>query len=236
VEWLEKTLYLDLLAVLDKLADEHSLLDIGCGTGAFLKYAARNGWTTAGVEPSEQGTSMSSDLENNIYNMSIADFAKMCGRTFGAVTLLNVLEHVLNPVAVLEMTTDLLNPRGVLCIRVPNDFSAFQMHADKERRRWWITAPDHINYFNFYSLKSLLRSVGLEVKYATTDFPMEMFILMGDNYIGNPALGASCHKKRRNFELSISDKLRRTVYHSFAESGVGRSCIMFATKSGEEKK
>ncbi len=227
LEWMERTLYADILAVLGS-GEAKWLLDVGSGTGAFMRYAKRNRWNAVGIEPSSDGVSMSEGLL--VYNMGQEEYAKMYGDPFDVVTMLNVLEHVPFPVETLATARKMLMPEGVVCVRVPNDFSVLQKCAEEKlgKGKWWVVSPDHINYFNFESLQKLMEGVGLEVFYKTTDFPMELFLLMGDDYVNNPQLGSECHKKRRNFELSIPDAVRRQMYRSLAEIGVGRSCIIFA--------
>ena len=99
-----------------------------------------------------------------------------------------------------------------------------------DKKEWWIAIPDHINYFNFQSLEKLLKFYGFEILSKTTDFPMELFLLMGENYVDNPEAGKLCHQKRVNFELSIPKELRRNMYEKLLELGLGRECIIYARK------
>ena len=235
LEWLSQTLYSDILYVLNNRIRKKSkhLLDIGSGTAAFLKHMINAGWNAVGIEPSEEGTQMTTNSGIVVYNTSLEDFVTANPNfkgTFDAITLLNVLEHVPNPAEILLTAKRLLNPyRGLICIRVPNDFTELQACAEKKlnKTQWWVATPDHINYFGFESLQKLVDSVGLETIYKTTDFPMELFLLMGDDYVDNPGIGSLCHRKRVSFELAIPDTLRREIYHSLAKIRVGRSCIIF---------
>lgn len=114
-------------------------------------------------------------------------------------------------------------------MKVPNDFSEIQLAAHKQlgKEAWWTAIPDHINYFDFQSLHSLLERMGVEVIYSQGDFPMELFLLMGDDYVGNPEVGSRCHQRRVRFEMAIPDELRRRIYRALAEVGVGRDCLVF---------
>jgi hypothetical protein len=87
-----------------------------------------------------------------------------------------------------------------------------------------------VNYFDFKSLQKILVSLNFEILYYTTDFPMEIFLLFGEDYVNNSKVGSMCHKKRINFELSIPDELRREIYHKLAEVGVGRSILIFGKR------
>jgi hypothetical protein len=96
---------------------------------------------------------------------------------------------------------------------------------------WWVAIPDHVNYFNFKSLKEFLKKCGFDVVYLFSDFPMEFFLLMDENYVKNTKKGRECHQKRVAFELSMPSDLRRRLYKSFAELGIGRNCLVFARKN-----
>ena len=75
-----------------------------------------------------------------------------------------------------------------------------------------------------------LEKLDFKIILSTTDFPMELFLLMGEDYIENNKIGSICHQKRMKFELSISDEIRKDIYNSLASLGIGRSCIVYAKK------
>jgi hypothetical protein len=118
----------------------------------------------------------------------------------------------------------------LIVIRVPNDFSPLQAIAQRQLGTdpWWIAVPDHINYFSFESLEHLLQAAGFAVVDRLGDFPMEMFLLFGDVYVGNPELGSQCHQRRRKFELARPSSFRRGLYRKCASCGIGRDQIVFA--------
>ena len=83
-----------------------------------------------------------------------------------------------------------------MVIRVPNDFSELQSAAKRSRgknKQWWVKLPDHINYFDFDSISKLLTNNRFHVVDELGDFPMEFFIMFGDDYIDNPEVGKWCH-------------------------------------------
>jgi hypothetical protein len=63
---------------------------------------------------------------------------------------------------------------------------------------------------------------------------MEMFLLMGDDYVGHPEIGKACHKRRMNFERSLIESGHEaqlaTLYRSLAQAGMGRTCGILAQK------
>ncbi len=229
--WMEETLWKDIQTLLERhVPNDHtrSLLDIGCGHGRFGHYMSTLGWNVVGVEPSNDAAGHARSLGLKVY-ASIQE----CFRNtppFDAVTLLNVLEHVIDPIDLLRGIRDRLRAHGILVVRVPNDFSVLQKVAQERlnRKPWWIAIPDHLNYFNYKSLLRVLEKLEFRVFDIMSDFPMEMFLLFGDDYIGDQELGRICHKKRVNFELSLPAELRRNLYRSFANLGIGRNCLVFA--------
>jgi 2-polyprenyl-3-methyl-5-hydroxy-6-metoxy-1,4-benzoquinol methylase len=236
--WQNKTLFADVAHLLATYAPSRRVLDVGAGFGNLMSQLKTHGFETVGIEPSESGTKDARGQGLAVHCGELKDFtgagAATLGAPFGAVTMMNVLEHVPDPFELIRQASSLLIERGVLCIRVPNDFSPLQKAANPlaERQRWWIAVPDHINYFDFGSLSELLAAAGFDTLYAQGDFPMELFILMGDDYSASSEVGRSNHRKRRSFELAVPDELRRDIYRALATVGVGRNALVVARKRG----
>jgi SAM-dependent methyltransferase len=212
------------------------LLDIGSGPGFFLKTAKTKGWNATGIEPSRQAAAHARSLGITVVEGFFgADTAPSLGR-FDAINLTNVLEHVPDPIAILQAARDILEPGGVLCVNVPNDFSPFQIAAAATAGtgEWWLAPPHHLNYFDFATLGNLLERLGFAIAEKTTSFPMEAFVLMGDNYTADPALGRASHARRKKFDLSLEaaglKETRRAFYRALAETGIGREAVVVAIK------
>ena len=233
VEWLREGPYTDIVDILEEVSPGRRLLEIGCGTGDFISFCEERGFKTIGTEPSQEAAERAAAKGLTVHSLTLDKFlAKSTGGKFDAIVMLNVLEHVPDAVRTLESCRELLVGGGVLCVRVPNDFSEIQLAAQEKMAAepWWIAVPDHINYFNFASLRQTLDKVGLQTVYVQGDFPMEMFLLMGERYIGNPQIGAECHRRRVEFERSLSPELRRKIYAALGHAGVGRNCVVFAKR------
>jgi len=186
LEWLRQTLYKDIRDMLHYHIhkQQRRVLDVGCGLGTFLTYMAEAGWDVVGVEPSEEEALLAREAGITVYNMTVEKFVAqypVFKHSFDAVVLLNVLEHVPHPVKILDMTKELLSDGGMICLRVPNDFTELQICAQKKagKGQWWVAIPDHINYFNCESLVCLVKSLGFKVVQMLTDFPMELFFADG---------------------------------------------------------
>jgi 2-polyprenyl-3-methyl-5-hydroxy-6-metoxy-1,4-benzoquinol methylase len=227
----------DRLDVLERLlpSSRRRLIDIGCGPGFFLQTACARGWQGEGLEPSQQASDHARSLGLCVHQGFFSvERARTLGR-FDAVHMNNVLEHVPNPLALLTAAFDLLEPDGVLVVGVPNDFSPLQIAAAAQGLpHWWVAPPHHLNYFDFSSLSSVLEQLGFVLRERQTSFPMEMFLLMGENYTADAALGRDCHTRRKRFDLALAEtglnEVRQHFYRGLADAGLGREAIIFAVR------
>ena len=161
--------------------------------------------------------------------------AKQLG-SFDAIHANEVFEHLPDPRGMTALLGDLLAPGGVLCICVPNDYSPIQetVRSVCGYSPWWVAPPHHINFFDFESLARLLTDAGLVVTIRESTFPIDMFLLMGENYVGNDELGRHYHGLRKTFERNLvaggRNDLKRALYRSLADLDIGREVILYATK------
>jgi SAM-dependent methyltransferase len=95
------------------------LLGVGCSTGSFLVLAQRKGWRVAGVEVSSKAASIARDLTGApVFTGTILDFRST--EVFDVITMWETLEHVADPVSVLETALRFLRKEGVFALPVPN--------------------------------------------------------------------------------------------------------------------
>ncbi len=216
--------------------NELNLLDVGCGWAQALLYFRDKGINCYGFDPVPEAVKYGLEKGLNIKLAGMESMDVFNGKQFDVVTLINVLEHLADPVKVLEqLKNKVLNQDGILIIDVPNEFNAFQM-AGRELHNldeWWIAPPAHLNYFSKDSLKNLLEGTGYQVKIAESSFPLEMFLLFGDCYVGNGKLGKECHRKRVSFETNMRSlgygKELNQFYQSLAKLNLGRQITVYAS-------
>ncbi|MGI8593124.1 MAG: class I SAM-dependent methyltransferase, partial [Solirubrobacteraceae bacterium] len=235
--WLRDQMYADITAELTAAGSGRSVLDVGCGQGELLQWLGEQGFEPHGIEPSDDAAALARERGLDARTATLEELLSGSdpAPTYSAVLLLNVLEHVPDAPAMLRGISRLLEPAGLLYIRVPNDFNPLQLAAQDKLGTdpWWIAVPDHVNYFSVESLVALNRRLGFEPVDVQADFPMELFLLWGDNYVGDPAVGAACHAKRVEAERSIPAEVRRDMFRSFAANGIGRNSRLLVRKVAE---
>jgi len=101
---------------------------LGCGCGFFLKEAKERGWQVSGVDPSKKSIAYARSLiGDNVVCGTLDDIPT--DRRFDAITLINVLDHMVDACGQLQKVKDLLAPEGILYLRFPNgSFHSFVMH------------------------------------------------------------------------------------------------------------
>ena len=213
-------------------------MDVGSGPGLFLQKGKERGWKVKGIEPSKKAAAYSRDvLGLNISEEFLDKKSASKMEKFDVVNLGEVLEHVPDPLDILNLVNSLLDDEGLICIIVPNDFNPFQLllrdHMSFDP--WWVMPPHHINYFDFDSLGSLVTKAGFKVIHQESTFPIDMFLLMGENYIGDDELGRKCHEKRKIFDMNLANEksLNKKLRKGFSQMGIGREIVMFARKQAQ---
>jgi 2-polyprenyl-3-methyl-5-hydroxy-6-metoxy-1,4-benzoquinol methylase len=225
-----------------------SILDIGSGSGFFLKRAKEKGWTVNGVEPNLVAANYSEKIGVHVINDFFQNVDFENKKKFNAINLLGVLEHISDPTELLKRCHRLLKSKGIIVVDIPNDYNPLQKIVQdslkkeeywltlltKSRNYHWASEMDHLNYFNFKSLSNLLKRLKFKIIYQQSTFPIELFLLMGDDYLKSEKIGKKIHQKRMNLEKRLLNQknqhLKKELYERFAEIGIGRNAIIYAQK------
>jgi SAM-dependent methyltransferase len=101
------------------------LLEIGCGRGELLRGAANRGWEVQGVDMTEPFARVAKDLFGVLVEVSPAETAQALREQWDVVVLAAVLEHVYDPMALLQRVHVGLRRGGVVFIDVPNECSFY---------------------------------------------------------------------------------------------------------------
>lgn len=135
-----------------------TLLDIGAASGILLEQAARLGFEGVGVEPSRHLAKRAVESGLNVH-LGIFPHPEVKG-PFDVITLIDVIEHVPNPIQVLKDIAAHLKPDGVGVVTTPDVQSLIARILGP---RWWHFRVAHIGYFNHNTISRALREAGLEV-------------------------------------------------------------------------
>lgn len=138
-----------------------NILDVGCGTGAFLHSMQQAGWKTTGLEPDETARAKARSLYN-IETLSSNKIYDLSHNSYDAITMWHVLEHVHQLHEYVEQLKNLLTENGCLFIAVPN-YTSYDTKVYKEN---WAAydVPRHLYHFSPQSMKTLMNLHGLKVK------------------------------------------------------------------------
>ncbi len=138
-----------------------TLLDVGCGTGDFLKTAKENNWTVSGIEPNADARSIANQKTGN----SVFDIEQLNNfefNSFDVITLWHVLEHLPDLEYQISTFKKLLKPNGRLVVAVPN-YKSFDANYYKQ---FWAAydVPRHLWHFDQQSMSKLFASINMEIE------------------------------------------------------------------------
>ena len=160
------------LRLLEQGRGQGRMLDVGAGTGLFMHLAREQGWQIKGLdlcELSREKARAEFGVEVDVGDFRSAPYQP---ESFDCITMLDVLEHSLDPAAFLARALELLKPGGLLYVAVPNQRSLLANLVDRwiwlglPARRWFLErlyVSPHIFYFHPRLLKRALEDAGFEV-------------------------------------------------------------------------
>jgi 2-polyprenyl-3-methyl-5-hydroxy-6-metoxy-1,4-benzoquinol methylase len=151
------------------------VLDIGCGNGAFLQYAQKQGWEIFGtdIRLSNAARELSCPLwEGRLEEINFGN------ERFDVVRFNHVLEHTQNPLEELRLSRDLLRPNGIIHISVPNiaglspRLKSLQSRLRLKRHRWrHYAAMHHLFFWSPKTLRAFTEGAGLKLLLWETPVP-----------------------------------------------------------------
>ncbi len=140
---------------------DRNLLDIGCGTGDFLRTAQKNNWNVSGIEPNQEARDIANNKTNNaVFN--IDQLLKFESNSFDVITLWHVLEHLPKLSDHMSIFKSLLKQNGRLIIAVPN----YKSYDAKHYKSFWAAfdVPRHLWHFSQSSISKLTASEHMEIE------------------------------------------------------------------------
>ncbi|MCK9607887.1 MAG: class I SAM-dependent methyltransferase [Methylomonas sp.] len=141
------------------------VLDIGCGFGETLGYHQARGCDVYGVEADQNIKRVAEKFGYKVH-VGLFDPKRYESAFFDYVTMDQVLEHVQNPISVLQGVAQVLKPDGHLIVSVPNakGWGAWLFG------RYWINwhAPYHLQFFSESSMQIAAEKSGFRIERSFT--------------------------------------------------------------------
>ncbi|MBU4393395.1 MAG: class I SAM-dependent methyltransferase, partial [Actinobacteria bacterium] len=218
--------------MLSRIETSASVIDIGCGKGELLATLLKYGFNN--LYGTEFGSMLKEAKKLESVTILPYDIAELCdwcerkSKTFDCAILINVFEHVPEPIHLMTQIKKILSPEGIIVFCIPNDFNRLQMaYLEKTKSKpWFLILPDHLNFISLENIDGVLSKAGYSLVYKTVQYPLEFFLLQGDDYVATPELGKKCHKKRVVFENAFRETNREQdlelLYEGFAKLDIGR--------------
>jgi 2-polyprenyl-3-methyl-5-hydroxy-6-metoxy-1,4-benzoquinol methylase len=161
-EWLDKRFFKKILKQIT--GNYLQVLDIGGGTGWIpdvLKKTDKrvNFVQIVDIDPASKNTANAKG--HAYFEGTIEEFTT--DKKFDLILMLNLIEHVADPLAVLQKTESLLHPGGIIVIKTPNTKS---LDARLYKKTYWggLHCPRHWIIFSEKSFRHLVDSTKLKVK------------------------------------------------------------------------
>jgi 2-polyprenyl-3-methyl-5-hydroxy-6-metoxy-1,4-benzoquinol methylase len=155
-----------ILGAIKKFKPSGRFFEIGCGMGYFLDYARKNGYEVSGIEYANLGTKICREKFGlDVVCSSFEDYKGPEGR-FDVIFMGDVLEHLINPLQMLEKARTLLAPGGIVAAEVPSQFNCVSGRIGVAAlkflggRKKMPMPPYHVNEFRPGSLARILKEAG----------------------------------------------------------------------------
>lgn len=157
------------LGLVEKFLKKGSkVLDVGCDIGLNIRHLNENGYQSKGVEISSIGSRIANEIIGvEVENIELKDFNSQ--EKFEGVMLMDVLEHLYDPIAVLKEINNRLNNEGIIFINVPHHAGISSrwkkfMHKIKLKKSFkHFGFPAHLYGFDKQSLNKMLNKSGFKV-------------------------------------------------------------------------
>lgn len=148
--------------VLDLIAREVPLegaraLDVGCAFGSLVYWLGTAGAKAMGIDPNPMPVAWGREHLGLALRCGTLDSLDASACTFDVVTMIDVIEHVVELQAFVERTAALLCTGGHLVIATPN-FAAHDTYGD--RCKFLSSSLEHLLYFEAPVLDELLARHG----------------------------------------------------------------------------
>ncbi|MCP3871540.1 MAG: class I SAM-dependent methyltransferase [Desulfobacteraceae bacterium] len=138
--------------IADQKLNRLKLLDVGCSNGAFIFTAGKFGIQCEGIEPAKEAA-LAAQKANLKVHHGYLEKSNLQKESYDVITLFEVIEHLKNPVELLNECNKLLKKNGIMVIRTANTDS-WTLRLLKEK--WhYLNISKHGGHISFFCKKSM---------------------------------------------------------------------------------
>jgi 2-polyprenyl-3-methyl-5-hydroxy-6-metoxy-1,4-benzoquinol methylase len=207
------------------------ILDVGCGSGHFLKVAIEMGWSAYGTEIASGAFDQLAKLGINSFCGKL-ESANYASEFFDVVYCSEVIEHLLDPIALLREIARILRPGGLLYLTTPN-FNSLSRRLLASR--WRVFSKEHICYFTPGSIAGGLCKAGFSniAVYTRNIDPNEIRRVFSRTSVAASAgfQASKTEELRKQIEARRALKLARDAANFvLRETGTGDTIVVRAQK------
>jgi 2-polyprenyl-3-methyl-5-hydroxy-6-metoxy-1,4-benzoquinol methylase len=200
-------------AALKDLQGSDRVLEVGSGSGAFLKQLRDRGISAQGIEYSETAVIATQAAGLQVENKSLQDLRDDYADQFDAICSFQVLEHVVDPLGFLQDALALLKPGGRLLLAVPNQHSFLRHYYNVLDM-----PPHHMTHWCAGTFRALTALLPVKVEHFAYEY-------LAKYHIPYFVEGHAQHwRKRLPFGKWLTDRKRLAIYETILNLGLHRLC------------
>jgi 2-polyprenyl-3-methyl-5-hydroxy-6-metoxy-1,4-benzoquinol methylase len=188
------------------------------------------GWRVQGVEPDVEAVRVARrSFDLNIHHGTLVD-ARFPGNEFDAVTLNHVIEHVLDPIGLLQECRRVLKAGGRVVVVTPNAQSLGRVRFGKTWRGW--EPPRHLFLFTPKTLRTCAERAGLRIVTLRTTARLAPAIWMASSSLRSKQLAGQIRDGRAGWATThIWTRVMGLHEHLFGRRrAAGEEVVLVATK------
>jgi ubiquinone/menaquinone biosynthesis C-methylase UbiE len=164
----ESNANLDRLNMLLTQKKQGRLLELGCGTGAFLSLV-NNKFETFGIDISKSAAEFGNKKFGLNIEVGVLEDNNFSDKFFDIIVMWHLLEHLPKPYESIKEINRILKKGGIIGIEVPN-VNGLLWRLSRKKWKGGLHPKYHRYHFSVGILKNILTSTGFEIKLITTNW------------------------------------------------------------------
>jgi len=204
------------------------VLDVGCGNGSRLVRLRALGWEVDGQEVDPEAAAEARRISGAPVYLGRLEQAEFPDGLFDVVTMSHVIEHVHDPVALLQECRRILKSSGILVITTPNADS----YGQGRFGAFWrgLEPPRHLHLFSRRTLNDAATRAGFSRCETWTSTANATEFAMGSYGAAASALGKGRWPARLNLRMMAAVYQFRALLAYRRDPSVGEECVLKAVR------